>query len=706
MIRESAHPGERILYVDDERVAREAFACAAHELGYRVDTADGGGEALTKASRNRYAVIAADLRMPTLNGLSLIQLLRPKWPETSYLIVTGASHIDLPEQHDGSPLVDEVVSKPWKIEELAHILTRAIERYRGRKSGSYEATPEDLPLLLVADHDAGADPLRRSLGATFPDALLTVAPNVERALETLLETSFRAVFVDFELAEGGGIGAIQRLRRAQPELPIIVLGSLEDESIRERALGAGAHDYLAKPGVNDYVVRQSLRYALDRKRTEDRLFFLTHRDPVSGLFNRSVFQERLSEAIRRAGSESTLAVLLLDLDRFKQVNDSLSHAIGDRLLELVAGRLSENLGERDLVARLGGDEFAVLLEGISGGEEAVATAQRLLETFVPPARLREYEIVVTASIGIALYPDHANNADELLQRADKAMYQAKQAGRDGYRVYSEKNEESRSGVLQRLRFESGIRQALEQNQYLVYYQPQMTMDRSRLLAVEALVRWMHPKVGLVPPSKFMPFLESTGLIKGVGAWVLETACGEVRTWQQRGFSDLRVTVNLSARQFEGTDLVASVERVLDATALSASMLELEITESLLMRDVDRTRAILKELKALGVRIAIDDFGTGYSSLAYLTKFPFDCLKIDQSFVHDIETDRDHRAIAQAIIGLGHSLRLDVVAEGVETEPQLELLRGCDGFQGFLVSRPRAAVETLELLERYRDPLAT
>jgi diguanylate cyclase (GGDEF)-like protein len=703
--RPSSPPPERILYVDDERAAREAFAGAAHELGYRVDTADGGGEALTKASQNRYAVIATDLRMPTLNGLSLIQLLRPKWPRTSYLIVTGASHLDLPAQHDGSPLVDAVVTKPWTLDGLARILGEAIERYRGRKGDGDESPQDDLPILLITDNTASAESLRRSLGSAFPEARLVVEPSVERGIELLLEApaSFRAVLLDLELTDGGGLGGLHRLRRAEASLPIVALGSLEDESIRERALGAGAQDYLAKPAVNDYVLRQSLRYALDRKRTEEKLLFLARRDPVSGLFNRAVFHERLAQAIERADAATTLAVLLLDVDRFKQVNDSLGHAIGDRLIELVAGRLSENLGERDVVARHGGDEFAVLLEGIPGEEAAAATAQRLLEAFVPPVALKEYEIVVTASIGIALYPDHGETADELLQRADKAMYRAKQNGRDGYQIYSDENEESRSGVLERLRFESGIRHALEQNEYVLYYQPQMTMDRTRLLAVEALVRWRHPKAGLVPPSKFMPFLETTGLIKGVGAWVLENACSEVRSWQQQGF-DLRVTVNLSARQFEGTELVSLIGRILDETALPASTLELEITESLLMRDIERTRALLKELKSLGVRIAIDDFGTGYSSLAYLTKFPFDCLKIDRSFVRDIETDADHRAIAQAIIGLGHSLRLDVVAEGVETEPQLDLLRGCDGFQGFLISRPQAAHETRELLERYRSSM--
>jgi diguanylate cyclase (GGDEF)-like protein len=693
-------PAERILYVDDEREAREAFACAAHELGFRVDTADGGGEALTKASQNRYAVIAADLRMPTLNGLSLIQLLRPKWPEASYLIVTGASHLDLPRSN-GEPLVDEIIAKPWKIEELSGILSRAIDRYRGRASAFSDSSSDELPLLLLAADEAEAARVRASLEEALPGVEVHLAATPDEALELLSQSSFRTGVVDLDPTPGGGLASIHRLRRAHGDLPLVALGALDDEELRLRAMGAGAQDYLSKAALCGYVLRQSLRYALERKRTEEKLAYLAHRDPLSGLFNRRLFRERLELAVREAaGRGSSLAVILLDVDRFKTVNDSLGHGIGDRLLEIVAARIRDNVKDGDVVARLGGDEFAVLVENV-GGEEALDAARRLLEALVPPARLGDYEIVVTASIGICLYPDHGETAEEILQRAGKAMYRAKVNGRDGCELFSDENEESRSGVLKRLRFESGIRSALERNEYVVFYQPQMTMDRRNLLAVEALVRWNHPKLGLVPPIEFMPFLETTGLIKTVGAWVLETAAAEVRSWQQRGFPDLRLTVNLSARQFESPDLVQGIAKTLSATGFPASHLELEITESLLMRDIERTRAILEELKYSGIRIAIDDFGIGYSSLAYLTKFTLDCLKIDQSFVRDIETDDDDRAVAEAIIGLGHNLRLDVVAEGVETEPQLSLLQGCDGFQGYLIARPQAARATLELLERFR-----
>ena len=691
---------ERILYVDDEEIARETFADAAIQLGFRVDTADGGGEALAMASRHRYAVIAADLRMPTLNGLSLIQLLRPKWPNATYLIVTGASHLDLPTQANGEPLVDEILSKPWTVGQLANILKRAVDRARHRRSHSSNR-PQDLPILVVEDDPENVDGLRQLMAESLPDTSCLHARGLSHAIEMLGECDFRLAVVDLELADSGGLEMVLSLRRTVPELPLIVLGVLDDVVVENQVLKAGAQDYLVKGRLDAYNLRRSVRYALERKHIEDRLTFVSQNDLVTGLPNRTSLLHELGCAVGRARSQGTkVAVLLLDLDRFKIVNDSLGHNVGDRLLKVVAERLRENLRDVDVAARLGGDEFAILLEGVGSDDEAVVTAQRLLEALTPPARLGDYEIASTGSIGVALYPDHADSATELLQRADRAMYRAKQNGRDGYAIYSDENEESASGVLERLTFESGIRHALERDEYVVFFQPQMTLDRKRLVAVEALVRWNHPKVGLVPPGQFMPFLESSGLIKGVGDWVLQTACHQVKLWQDEVLPELRVSVNLSARQFEGSDLVSTVERALSQSGLSATDLELEITESLLMRDTERTRATLQELKALGVRIAIDDFGTGYSSLAYLTTFPLDCLKIDRSFVHDITTNDDNRTVADAIIGLGHSLRLDVVAEGVETEEQLALVDGCDGFQGFLISRPQPAEAARDLLQYY------
>jgi diguanylate cyclase (GGDEF)-like protein len=703
--RSSTSSKERILYVDDEQEAREAFAEAARELGFRVDTADGGGEALTKASEQRYAVVAADLRMPTLNGLSLIQLLRPKWPDTSYLIVTGATHIDLPQQSNGEPLVDEVMSKPWSLNDLARTLSRAIERYRARTSALPVAPSADLPVLVIHARDTVSADLVTQVCRCLDGAGDSVrAVSVDKALQLVTTTSFRAALVDVAEASAARLHVLHQLREADPRIALIALGERDDEKLVSQTARYGAQDYLAIPKLDGYVVRRSLCYAIDRKLTEDRLAFLSNHDPVTGLANRRLLQERLAHALVQATrSKTRLAVLLLDLDRFKTVNDSLGHDKGDRLLKVVAQRLQDNLRDEDTVARLGGDEFAVVLEDVKTDSEVIATAQRLLEALVPPARVNEYEIAASGSIGISFYPEHGDTTVELLRCADRAMYCAKQNGRDSYAVYDDIGEESRSGVLQRLRFESGIRHALERDEFRVFFQPQLTLDRRKLVAFEALIRWNHPKAGLVPPNQFVPFLEGSGLIKGVGEWVLETSCRQVRAWQALGYQGLRVSVNLSARQFEGADLVGVVKRVLQDTGLRAHDLELEITESLLMRDTERTRAIFEELKDLGVRIAIDDFGTGYSSLAYLTTFPLDCLKIDRSFVHDITTNEDNRTVAEAIIGLGHSLRLDVVAEGVETEEQLTTLAGCDGFQGFLISRPLAADDVPTLLRDYADP---
>ena len=583
---------ERILYVDDDDIAREAFADAAIQLGFRVDTADGGGDALTMASRHRYSVIAADLRMPTLNGLSLIQLLRPKWPDTTYLIVTGASHLDLPSQANGEPLVDEIVSKPWSLSQLAKILKRSVDRSRQRQTGS-TVDPRDLPVLVIEDNPNNAEALQQLLTESFPDTNLVHAQGLAHATELLGERAFRLAVVDLELADSGGLETVLSVRRTVPDVPIVVLGVDDDDAVHSQVTKAGAQDYLAKGQLDAPSLRRAVRHALEKKQLEDRVTFLSHSDSVTGLPNRASLLQDLGRAVGRARSqESKIAVLLLDLDRFKIVNDSLGHDMGDRLLKVVAERLRDNLRDADVAARLGGDEFAVLLEGVHSENEAVTTAQRLLEALTPPARLSDYEIASTGSIGVALYPDHADSATELLQLADRAMYRAKSNGRDGYAVYSDENEESRSGVLERLTFESGIRHALERDEYVVFFQPQMTLDRKRLVAMEALVRWAHPKAGLVAPGRFMPFLESSGLIKGVGDWVLQTACHQVKVWQDELFPDLRLSVNLSARQFEGTDLVSTVERALSESGLTPTLLELEITESLLMRDTERTRATL------------------------------------------------------------------------------------------------------------------
>ena len=436
----------------------------------------------------------------------------------------------------------------------------------------------------------------------------------------------------------------------------------------------------------------------ERKRAEEQIKSLAYHDALTGLPNRRLFQDRLSVAVAQAHRNAQpLAVLFLDLDRFKPVNDSLGHSAGDRLIQDVAERLRTCLREGDTVARLGGDEFTLLLPGVSQVVDAARVAEKVLDTLRQPFHIEGRELFVTASIGISLYPDDGRDADALVRNADAAMYRAKEQGRDNYQLYAPA---LNATALERLALESSLRQALAHDELIVHYQPVLDLASGRLEAMEALLRWRHPELGLVPPTEFIPLAELTGLIIAFGPWVLRTACAQTRAWQEAGHAEVGVAVNISARQFQHPDLVAQVKRALDETKLEPRFLELEITETSAMHGVQMAIHTLRELKALGVRIAIDDFGTGYSSLSYLRRFPIDTLKIDRIFISEITHDPDDAAIATAVIALAHTLKLRVVAEGVETAEQLAFLtaRGCQHAQGFLFGAPRPAEECASLLE--------
>jgi diguanylate cyclase (GGDEF)-like protein len=424
---------------------------------------------------------------------------------------------------------------------------------------------------------------------------------------------------------------------------------------------------------------------------------LAYYDGLTALPNRELFIDRLSLALVQAHRDSKkLAVLFLDLDRFKQINDSLGHSVGDELLRAMAKRVHEAVREGDTLARLGGDEFTLLLPGVHNAAEAARIAQKLLEAVRCPFQLQGRELFVTTSIGISLYPEDGVDAESLIRSADIAMYRAKEQGRDRFQLYAPAMNVQ---AVERMGLEHGLRKALAQDQLVIHYQPIIEVATGRIHGTEALLRWRHPELGLVPPDDFIDLAEMTGLITPMGPWILEEACGRTRAWQRGTRFYLSIAVNLSARQFQEHDLVGQVEQALKSTGLEARFLELEITESVAMNTVENTLRTLTELKALGVRISIDDFGTGYSSLAYLKRFPIDTLKIDQSFVTDIGTSAEDSAIAAAVIAMAHGLGLRVVAEGVEQEEQLEFLRRqrCDHYQGYLFSRPLAPDEFAALL---------
>ena len=456
--------------------------------------------------------------------------------------------------------------------------------------------------------------------------------------------------------------------------------------VRDAGDGALSHFVVAQ-----YDISTVMRF-------EQELEFQARHDILTGLANRALLRERLEQAMavtRRSGLP--LWVVFIDLDRFKFVNDTLGHDAGDLVLKSVAERLCGATREVDTVARLGGDEFVLLLPQHGNGEPGAAILQRIQDAVAQPLQLGEYEFFLSCCMGVAVYPDDGGDADTLIKHADIAMYRAKEQGRGHWQFYASS---MNAGTLERLELESELRHALERGQFHLEYQPQLDLASGAVVGMEALLRWQHPQLGRVPPASFIGLAEEMGLITPIGDWVLRTACAQAHAWQLAGHGPLRLAVNLSARQFKQKNLLHAVAQALADTGLDAAHLELELTESMVMHDVEQATAIMAKLKALGVQLSIDDFGTGYSSLAYLRHFPIDVLKIDKTFVSDITHSMDDAAIVRAIISLAHSLRLKVIAEGVETEQQLAFLRrhGCDQMQGYLFSRPLAAAafETLLL----------
>ena len=578
-------------------------------------------------------------------------------------------------------------------------------------SDAAPATPQagdERPQVLVVDDD-------RSTRSTLRHTLQRDGFRVEeaadgaQALAMLARFQPDVILMDAMMPVMDGFTACARMQELPNAgaVPVLMITALQDNSSVERAFAAGASDYIPKP-IHYAVLSQRVRRIIEANRAEKRIRHLAYNDVLTNLPNRTLFFELLAGSIdqaRHAGNGQQVAVLFMDLDRFKYVNDNLGHDVGDRLLQAVAQRVRHTVRADDAVARLGGDEFTVVLNELDSPAAAATAAHNIVRVLSAPFPIDGHDIFVTASVGIAMYPHDGADVATLVKHADSAMYRAKRTN-SGFQFYEASMEHS---ISEHVRLESDLRRAMEQQHQLeVYYQPQACLASGKIIGMEALVRWRHPTRGMVAPVDFIPLAEETGLINPLGDWVLRTACAQLQQFICAGLPPMRVAVNLSVRQLLQKDFTASVEAVLADTGLPPHLLELEITESTLMENAQDTLAALHRLHSLGVRLSIDDFGTGYSSLSYLKRFPVDIIKIDRSFVRDVPQDADDAAIISAIIALAHSLRLEVVAEGVETEAQLQFLKGreCDLLQGFYLSPAVPADQFAELVRRHIDTPTT
>jgi len=560
--------------------------------------------------------------------------------------------------------------------------------------GDRDEQAEVREVLLVEDNLIDAQLVRRLL-RRISDAYyrITHVRTLNDAVLSAEELAPDVILADLNLPDSRGTQTVSSLQTSYPDIPLVIVSAWEDEAISLRSVKAGAQDYLVKGHIDGANLHRVIRYAVERKRTELELVRLAQYDQLTSLPNRTLLRERVDRALRRATrSGSGVATLILDMDRFKEINDMLGHEIGDKLLVEAAQRIRASVREQDTVARLGGDEFAVILEGVSEAKEVLPVVERIMESLEEVKTIDGNQVTSSTSIGISMYPDNGNDLSELLRAADLAMYRAKSSGRGRYQFFANAMQEE---AQSRHSLTWALRRAVDKQEFQLVYQPQLCLRSGRIIGVEALIRWMSPTRGLLTPYHFISGLEEFGLIQQVGEWVLLTACEQLQRWHRMDFEPMRVGVNVSAQQFEDPMFIDKVRNALRETKLPPEFLELEVTESSLMSDAAVAGNLLREIRDVGVRIAIDDFGTGYSSLMYLHEFPLNSLKIDKNFVQSVGSHGRGGPISNMIIGLGQNLGLEVIAEGVETEEQLEYMRhrGCDIAQGYLYSRPEST-ETL------------
>jgi diguanylate cyclase (GGDEF)-like protein/PAS domain S-box-containing protein len=663
-----------IMVVDDSAFMRATFRSFLENEGYEVIEAENGMEALYLFGKLKPDIILMDYVMPGINGATTCAKLKklPEGKNTTVIMITSLEDEATVNTAFESGATD-YISKPINWAVLRQRLNRSIrEKNTERTLKQSEAFARS-----IIDHA-----VEGILTVDVEGVIRYINPAAEQAFgymsEEIIGKNINTIFPKLTYNDFIYFNKKDRISNTNKE----TVGYKKDSSSVPIELTISK--FAVEKEFNFTII---MRDITERKRYEETIKFQAFYDALTGLPNRALLKERIDIEISHSKqAKQKLAVMFLDLDRFKLINDTLGHDIGDKLLKEIALRLKNCVGKHATIARIGGDEFVVLLPGLVHEESAAHVASKILEAIRQPILIDNHVLYITISIGISIYPEDGGNDETLLTNADVAMYRAKEEGKNNFQLYTPALNEK---ALERLALENSLRRALEYNEFVVHYQPKVDGKTEVIVGMEALIRWQHPNWGLVPPLKFIPIAEETGLIMPIGEWVLRTACTHNKFLQDSGFPPVTVAVNLSSRQFELQDLTNIVAGILEETGLAAEYLELEITESIAMQSVDHTLKTISQLREMGVKFSIDDFGTGYSSLSQLSNFSVNKLKIDKSFVEKIDGNKGNSTIASTVLALGKSLALSVVAEGVETEEQVNFFRinNCDEMQGYFFGRP-------------------
>lgn len=702
--------GASILLVEDEKRLLDSCRQLLEAAGYFVVTAPGGQEAISLLKAERFDLMLLDLNMPEIDGLDVLDYLNQAEISLKTLIVSGETSFEWVSQAFKKGAYD-FIQKPYEVEALINTVENALQKDTLEKNNQ-----------VLVDQLAQSEKLHRFLIESSPDIIFIVDNEgniafVNDRARTLLgyeksnlvgkHFSFIVAPESLDMAAHCFLARKNSSRSVNNQEILLKskpgynnkLGENCRVTIELNAVGVfepkeTESEHWLNSFKGTYVVASDITEKLETQKT---IFFQAYHDLLTGLPNRSLFMDRLGVAINNAKREKrNLAIMFLDLDRFKTVNDTLGHSAGDALLKVIAGRLKSILRESDTLARIGGDEFMLLLPDATSVEIARNVAEKIVDVVKEPVPIEGHDIFVTVSIGVSIYPDDGETTEALIKNSDIAMYQAKDQGKNGYQLYASRMSEKHHYLLS---IESEIRKGILDKQFEVFYQPQVNADSEQIVGVEALLRWNHPERGLLTPNSFLTVAEECGAIIELGNWVLENAIAEVQNWRNQGVNIQKLAINFTSRQIEHPGFVEKVAGLLEAYGLPGHCLEVEITESTLMNNIESTVSILRELNKMGIQVAIDDFGTGYSSLSMLQKLPINRLKIDKSFIKDI-TDHSDRSIIEAIAHMAKGLNLDMVAEGVEEEYQLNYLKqlNCQIVQGYYFSEGKSAVNMRKMLD--------